>query len=511
MPIMITVLLTLVSTFSAAILIGFIKLTASRRKWKKKIDLKPLNHKVYIDSIVKADDDEKNKLPNILVIMMDDMGWGDISHFGSMAIRTPNIDRLAREGVSLMNGYSSSPVCSPSRFGLLTGRYPFRGMINGVFFPGIKAQKRQLFDMEYDDDGILSGKPESKGGINASLFYPLIRKSLNVDGILPDEVTVAEALKARGYKTAMFGKWHLGDRSPYLPNDKGFDYFFGSHYSNDMVPYHLWRNKDIAEEALVNQEELTSKFTNEILSFIDRTEENPFFLYYPSPWPHHPLSAGKDFQGKSKGGTYGDCIEEVDWSIGEIYKKLEETGKLDNTLILFTSDNGPWHQGSPGMHRGRKGNSFDGGQIVPTIACWKGVIPEGRVVHDQVMNIDFMPTILNLAGIELPEDREIDGCDIMPLLTGKTEFSPHEELYYVYNMSAPGIRTRDHFKYFAAGKSENSAYRQIKIHPFLFNLNVDKNESYDQRKHFPEKTQELKDKLAAFNKELRKNPRGWKS
>lgn len=200
----------------------------------------------------------------------------------------------------------------------------------------------------------------------------------------------------------------------------------------------------------------------------------------------------------------------MDWSVGEILKKLEETGKLDNTLILFTSDNGPWHQGSPGLHRGRKGNSFDGGQIVPMLAHYPGTIPEGLVTDEQVMNIDFLPTILGLAGIYLPGDRIIDGRDIMPLLKNETEDSPHEELFYVYNMNAHGVRTKDHFKYFASQKSENSTYKRIKIHPFLFNLNVDRNESYDQRKHYPERTEKLRDRLYKFNREIEENPRGWR-
>jgi len=511
MIIFLSILSTVLLIFFTAVLLGYIKLTASRKKWKKKISLKLKNHKSFLDSIKEADAQEKKSLPNIIIILMDDMGWGDISHFGSKAISTPNIDRLAKDGVTMMNGYSSSPVCSPSRFGLLTGRYPFRGMINGVFFPGIKHRKNQLFDMDYEKDGVISGKPPSKGGIKPSILYTLVRKSLNVEGILPDEITIPEALKARGYRTGIFGKWHLGDKSPCLPNDKGFEYFYGAHYSNDMVPYHIWRNKMIAEEAIVNQENLTSKLTNEIVSFIDRSDDDPFFVYYASPRPHHPLSAGKDFQGKSKGGLYGDCIEEVDWSVGEILKKLEEKGKLKNTFILFTSDNGPWHQGSPGMHRGRKGNSFDGGQIVPTLAYWNGIIKKGLVTNEQVMNIDFLPTIFSIAGIKLPDDRIIDGRNILPLLKGTEDKSPHDELYYIYNMAAHGIRTKDHFKYFASQKSENSTYTHMKIHPFLFNLNIDENESYDQRKHYPDKTNKLKTKLFNFNREIENNPRGWKS
>ncbi|MGL1891456.1 MAG: sulfatase-like hydrolase/transferase [Spirochaetaceae bacterium] len=510
MTVFFTIVGTIITLICLAIIVLFRSLSAKRKKWQKKADPHLKDHQSYLDAIKAVDPAEKKQVPNVIVILMDDMGWGDISHFGSKAINTPNIDRLAKKGASMMNGYSSSPVCSPSRFGLLTGRYPFRGMINGVFFPSINPNKTEVFDMEYDDDGIISGKPPGKNPLKPWMFYPLARRSMNVDGILPDEITIAEALKSRGYRTGMFGKWHLGDKSPYLPNDKGFEYFYGAHYSNDMAPYKLWRNSEIAEDGIIDQNRLTSKLTDEIVNFIDKSEDDPFFVYYPSPWPHHPLSAGEDFQGKSKGGLYGDCIQEVDWSVGQIIKKLEDTGKLDNTLILFTSDNGPWHQGSPGMHRGRKGNSFDGGQIVPMLAHYPKAIPEGLVTNEHVMNIDFLPTIMGLAGIELPKDRVIDGRDIMPLLKKETEKSPHDELYYIYNMAAHGIRTQDHFKYFATQKSENSTYKQMKIHPFLFNLNIDQNESYDQRKHFPDKTKVLRDRLYNFNCEIQENPRGWR-
>lgn len=470
-------------------------------------------HKAYLESIAPASEEEKKNLPNIILIMMDDMGWGDISAFGSKAISTPNIDKIASSGATFVNGYSSSPVCTPSRFGFLTGRYPSRSVITGVFFPTVEVPEEQIFPMGYTDDKVLSGDDApDKPGMDPVKFYPILANSLAVNGFQADEITSAEALQARGYATGIFGKWHLGDESPSLPNEKGFDYFFGAHYSNDMCPYHFYRNNEIAVEGIIDQRNLTGMLTEEVLGFIDDHTEEPFFLYYPSPWPHHPISVGEDFKGTSKAGTYGDCIQEVDWSVGEILKKVKEKGIEDNTLILFTSDNGPWHQGSPGFHRGRKGNCFDGGQIVPTLACWPGTIPEDQMITEQMMNIDFFPTFLGMAGIGIPEDREIDGRDILPLLKGDTGKSPHKDLYYVSGMHAYGLRNDDHFKYFASTESDNAEYAKhgMSIHPFLFDLNVDQNESYDQSAHYPERAKEMRDKLYAFNREMEKNPRGWK-
>jgi arylsulfatase A len=470
-------------------------------------------HDEYLDSIKVVGNEEKKSLPNIVFIMMDDMGWGDISAFGSQAISTPNIDKIAQNGVAFINGYSSSPVCTPSRTGFLTGRYPSRSLISNVFFPTVEVPDDQVFPMGYTDDKVISGEDvPDKPPLKLSEFYPMLSSSLAVNGFLPDEITSAEALKARGYATGLFGKWHLGDQSPSLPNDKGFDYFYGSHYSNDMCPFHYYRNREIAVEGIIDQSKLTGMLTEEVTGYIDRHSEEPFFLYYASPWPHHPLSVGDDFKGTSKAGVYGDCIQEVDWSVGEIVKKLEEKGIAENTLIIFTSDNGPWHQGSPGLHRGRKGNCFDGGQVVPTLACWPGTIPGGQQITEQMMNIDFFPTFLKMAGISLSEDREIDGEDILPLMTGEMDKSPHDELLYISGMHAYGLRNSDHFKYFASTGSENAEYGKhgMMIHPFLFDLNVDPNESYDQSSHYPERTKKMRDRLYEFNRSMETNPRGWK-
>lgn len=448
----------------------------------KKVDLRQDNHRQYLDSIKNV---AANHPPNIVLIFVDDMGFGDISCFGSEAIQTPNLDALADNGVKLTNFYASSPICSPSRFGCLTGRYPTRGFVYGVFFPSSGRYFGRLIN---------------------HFYFPY-----GVRGILPDEITVAEALQAGGYKTGMFGKWHLGDTSPYLPNEKGFDHFLGAYYSNDMQPYAIYRNREVAIPAPADQSHLTQVLTREILAFIDKAKEQPFFVYYASPFPHDPVHASEKFTGTSKGGTYGDCVQELDWSVGEIIKKLDALDLRDNTLVIFTSDNGPWHEGSPGLHRGRKNNPFDGGQIVPFIASWPGTIPQGIEIKGAAMNTDFFPTFLTMAGIPLPADREIDGVDILPLLKGKEKDSPHDALYLIKGKKALAVRTKENFKYMVKSRSENSAYWMVKHGPFLFDLNHDQMEAYNVSSHFPEKAEQLRTMLDGKQEEMEKNPRGWKA
>ena len=447
---------------------------------KKKTELKLENHQRYLDSIENI---VENNPPNIVLVFVDDMGYGDISCFGSTAIHTPHLDALAENGVKMNNFYASSPICSPSRFGCLTGRYPTRGFIHSVFFP----------------------HSHPIGKIMSPFMFPH-----GVRGILPDEITIAEALQAGGYKTGMFGKWHLGDKSPYLPNEKGFDYFFGSYYSNDMKPYAYYRNDDLVIESPADQTTLTKAIASEIVTFIDDNKDNPFFVYYPSPFPHDPVHASSNFAGTSHGGTYGDCVQELDWSIGEIVRKLDEHGLTENTLIIFTSDNGPWFEGNPGYHRGRKNNSFDGGQMVPFIASWPNEIPKGIEVDAVAMNIDFFPTILNMAGIPLPTDREIDGVDMLPLLKSETSETIHDDFYFIKGKKVMGVRTKDNFKYIDRHRCENGSYWIAKQGPFLFDLNFDPTESYNARDHFPEKFEAMKEMLEGKREEMENNPRGWK-
>lgn len=442
------------------------------------LQLRQTAHDEYIRSIKPTDE----KKPNIVLIFVDDMGYGDISCFGSKSIETPNIDDIAKDGVRLNNFYAASPVCSPSRFSCLTGRYPTRGFFNFVMFP-TKTFMGELYNM--------------------SMLPPGMR------GILPDEVTIPEALRAGGYDTAMFGKWHLGDKSPFLPNDKGFDYFYGAHYSVDMQPYNVYKNTEIVKKAPVDKRHLTKDITAEILNYIDGHTENPFFIYYASPYPHHPALASEDFAGKSKGGTYGDCVEELDWSVGEIRKKLEEKGLTDNTLIIFTSDNGPWYEGNPGLHRGRKGENFDGGHMVPFVASYPNVIPKGSVVEETAMNIDFFPTFLKLAGIPLPTDRIIDGKDMMPLLTGEKKENIHDMLYFITGKKVLAVRDKEDYKYMVRQHCDYRPFTANKMGPFMFDMKNDANESYDVSNISPEKVKELSCAIKEANRRIKTNPRGW--
>ncbi len=259
--------------------------------------------------------------PNVVVIFADDLGYGDVGCQGSK-IRTPAIDGLAREGMRFTHGITANPVCSPSRAGLLTGRYPTRCGVPNVFFP------------------------RDEKGMNL------------------DEQTLAELLKGRGYRTACVGKWHLGHHKPWLPTSRGFDRYFGIPYSNDMKPAWLMRDTEVIEET-AEQTTLTRRYTEEAVKFIGEAGRDPFFLYMPHTFPHIPLYASPEFRGKSRHGIYGDVVEELDWSVGQVLGALKKAGAERNTLVLFSSDNGPWYQGSSGGLRGRKGMTWEGGVRVP--------------------------------------------------------------------------------------------------------------------------------------------------
>ena len=391
-------------------------------------------------------------LPNLILIMADDLGWGDLSCYGSHSIATPNLDRLAAEGARLTNFFSSAPVCSPSRAGLLTGRYPPRTGITQVLFP-----RKSVMDLALRAGGIPGGLPL-------------------------DEVTLADLLKKRGYATACIGKWHLGDRPEYRPLQRGFDYYFGPLYSNDMEPFELYRGNEVVEPAPADQDQLTQKYTSEALGFIERSQPKPFFLYLPHTFPHRPLHASPAFRRSSEAGLYGDTVEEIDWSTGQIRQALGRFGLTENTLILFTSDNGPWFQGSPGGYRGRKAETFDGGMRVPLIARWPGRIPAGLVTDEMGMNIDLFTTLLAAAGAKPPSDRPIDGKDLLPLLAGQGP-SPHEALYFYQGAELQAIRVGQ-WKYHRRHRVLVLPFG--KQGPWLFNLEKDPNESYDCSQKYPD-------------------------
>lgn len=330
--------------------------------------------------------------PNIIHIFADDLGYGDLGCFGATDIKTPNIDRIAAEGIKFTSFYSASHVCSPSRAALMTGRLPQRMGINHVFFPE------------------------------------------SYTGMPTEEITIAEMLKEQGYATGMVGKWHLGHRQQFLPLQQGFDSYFGIPYSNDMESVVYLRGNDV-EEFHVDQHYTTKTYTEEAVDFIDKNKNNQFFLYLAHNMPHVPIYASENFEGTSDRGLYGDVIQELDWSVGQVLEKLEAEGLLENTLVIFSSDNGPWlvmedHGGSAGPLREGKQYTFEGGMRVPTVAMWKGKIPAGKVYENIASQMDWFPTIANLTKAELPETLVLDGEDITEVLLADGERPTQKYLYF---------------------------------------------------------------------------------
>jgi uncharacterized sulfatase len=368
--------------------------------------------------------------PNVVVILADDLGYGDLGSYGARAIRTPNLDRLAAEGVRFTDFYASASVCSPSRAGLLTGRYPVRTGISYVIFAS-EISPGHRFDLALTRLG-------SKLG--TSRFHDSY-----VRGLPDSEITLAEALKVAGYATGHVGKWHLGDFSHdarFLPNRHGFDFFEGIPHSNDEFPVAVWRNdQELTPNVGLAQEQMTADFTRAAVEFIDRNRDQPFFLYVGHKDVHVPLFPSERFRGRSAAGPYGDAVEELDWSVGEVLRALEERGLRDDTLVIFTSDNGAWYQGSTQGLRGRKGMPWEGGQRVPFIASWPGRLPAGATVGVPAMNIDLFPTVLRLAGLELPDDRVIDGRDLWGVMSGEQPEPPHEALLFFDDKVIDGVRS----------------------------------------------------------------------
>lgn len=329
-------------------------------------------------------------LPNFVLIFADDLGYGDLSSYGAKAHRTPHLDRMAEEGIRFTDFYVPMPFCGPSRGTLLTGRYPFR---TGL---------------------ILNPSPDI---------------GRNDIGLPPSEITIAEALKPRGYATAAIGKWHLGHIEKYLPRKQGFDEYYGILYSNDMRPVQMVENETVVQYPVL-QTELTKDYTERAIDFIERNRTKPFFLYLPHAMPHKPLAASNDFYTpETPGDLYSDVIRELDWSVGQILAKLSSSGLDKNTLVFFTSDNGATFGGYNGGLRAMKASSFDGGVRVPAIARWPGKIPPEQVSREVIASIDVFPTILGAAGADLPADRVIDGRDLLPLMSGQASESPHEAVY----------------------------------------------------------------------------------
>jgi len=397
--------------------------------------------------------------PNFVVLFADDMGYGDWEYGGHPTIRTPNLNRMAAEGVRLTQFYSGGPVCSPSRAALLTGRNYVRCGVLWVFT-----------------------SPDTRG-------------------LSPEEVTIAEALKPLGYSSACIGKWHLGDAYEYRPLRQGFDYYYGLLYSNDMKNPDLWRG-DEKIEAPADQSTLTRRYTAEAISFIEKNREAPFFLYLPYTFPHIPLHASESFLGKSLRGLYGDVVQEVDWSVGEILGTLDRLQLGSSTLVIFTSDNGPWYAqrlngGSSGLLRGAKGDTWEGGMREPFVARWTGRIPAGTVSEGVGTVLDFLPTLVGLAGGSLSSDRPIDGIDLLPTLEGRV--CPERTIYYYqcrggeYLNAVRHGKWKLHFRIFdpTLGDYHNPASWTDLEKPLLFDLEEDPGERFDQAEKYPEEVAKL--------------------
>jgi arylsulfatase A-like enzyme len=423
-----------------------------------------------------------NKKPNIVLILFDDLGYGDIGAFGGGAINTPNMDRLAANGVKFNNYYAPAPNCTPSRAGMLTGRYPIHTTLSRVIFP-----HRSPMD----------------------LYQVLMGRNNRLPS---DEILLPEILRSAGYATGMIGKWHLGDRAPSLPINFGFDEFFGALYSNDMQPFDIYQNTTVAQPSPIDQRQLTATYTREAIGFITRHKTQPFFLYMAHNFPHRPLHSSVDQQGKSAGGLYGDVVEDLDRSVGEVIAAMESMGIADNTLILVTSDNGPWFEGSPGNHRGRKNDTFEGGMAVPFIAYWPGMI-HGETRQQLASGLDIVPTVLDLLGLPLPADRQIDGFSFKAALLDN-EPARRQLLFYSDGDALFAVRDR-RFKYHnrrmvgLGGIQSNKMDIGVPMGPWLFDLAQDPNESYDVSSKYPDDFANLQRQFDRQAEQLAVNPRGW--
>ncbi|NQT87143.1 sulfatase [bacterium] len=394
--------------------------------------------------------------PNVVVIFTDDLGYGDLGCFGHPTIRTPNLDRMAAEGAKLTQFYSACPVCTPSRAALLTGRLPIR--------TGMCSDRRRVLI------------PNSGGGL------PLT------------EITIAKALKAQGYATACVGKWHLGHLAKFLPTQHGFDEYYGIPYSNDMRPCPIL-DGDTCVELPAVQTTITKRYTERAIQFIEKSGGKPFFLYFAHSFPHIPLFASKAFKGKSPRGLYGDVVEELDWSVGRILDTLRKRDLAKNTLVLFTSDNGPWlimklNGGSAGLLRGGKGSTWEGGMREPTLAWWPGVIPEGRLCTGLGSTLDILPTCLELAGLKAPSDRILDGVSLMPMLTGKGK-SGRDAMFFYRGAKLYAVRKGPWKMHFIT----QAGYRDKPVvhdPPALYHLDNDPSEQFDVSKKNPQVIEELR-------------------
>ena len=475
---------------------------------------------------------DKNKTkdsPNVLFVLMDDLGYGDISLNGAL-YDTPNIDSIGEEGAELTNFYSSYSVCSPARFAALTGRYPYRGHADNVIYPTVNTITP----------------------FAATRLFNSIEMGVNADGMLGDEITVAETFKAAGYTTGAFGKWHLGDYGEYLPTNQGFDYFYGSHHVNDMTPfYHVTEENGEWEivhgtNELKDQKDATKFIHEEITTWITdkvTNSDEPFFAYYASPWPHAPLFVGDEFKGETGMGTYADCVTEFDYYLGELFSTLEELGELDDTIIIFTSDNGPALQGSTNELRGGKYLAYEGGQKVPFLIRWDNgdIFEKGSSFDEPATVVDLFPTLVEMCGITnsgkanyMPQDREIDGTSMLPIFEKgspiHTKENPilhmkREKLKSIqYAVQTDDVlkeypdyefdvlKNNDYvqFKYFQNIQNDNSAFFDKFRKNWLHILTDDSGENYNRSEVYPTIAEEMNEKMNEIMSRFKSNRRGIK-
>ena len=484
-------------------------------------------HDDYLDGVDKA----KLGNPNVLFILMDDMGYADTSLNGAI-YDTPNMDRIGEEGINFDNFYSSYSVCSPARFALMTGRYPFRGYADNVIYPTVDT---------------LSPFAQTR-------IFNSIEMGNNADGMLGDEITLAEIFQNAGYNTGAFGKWHLGDYGEYLPTNQGFDYFYGSHHVNDMKPfYHVVEEngeyeivhgtdelKDQSKASEWIHEEINDWITDQVTS-----SDEPFFAYYATPWPHAPIYAGDDFDGVTGMGTYADCVTEFDYYLGELFNTLEDLGVMDDTIIIFTSDNGPALEGSVGELRGGKYLAYEGGQKVPCMIRWgnnNGLWEKGTTRSQSATLVDVMPTLVELCGITgnggeknyLPFDRDIDGVSLVPLL--KNDTVVHTEDHPILHMKRESLKAiqytvstedvlsrkeyKDYkypvltdneyitFKYFQRIQNDNSAFFDKYRKNWLHILSDDAGENLNRSSVYPTIAEEMNEKMNEIMKSFKADRRG---
>ena len=491
---------------------------------------KPVTQRLWEgeEDYLKGVDKTKKDSPNVLFVLMDDLGYGDVSLNGAI-YETPNIDSIGENGLNFENFYSSYSVCSPARFAAMTGRYPYRGYADNVVYPTIStvapfAQTR---------------------------IFNSIEMGNNVDGMLGDEITVAEVFQSAGYSTGLFGKWHLGDYGEYLPTNQGFDYFYGSHHVNDMKPFYHVREQDgeytvvRGTDELKDQSKATEWINEEITDWITQTvteKDEPFFAVYTSPWPHAPVFVGDEFKGSTGMGTYVDCINEFDAGLGKLFGTLEDLGVLEDTIIVFTSDNGPALEGSVNELRGGKYLAYEGGQKVPFMLRWdnnNGLFKAGEKRSQSATLVDLFPTLLSLCSITgdgksgyLPTDRVIDGVSMLPVIENDSAVHTAEKpilhmkrkdikaiqytvdtadvkkLYPDYNYSVLNDNEQITFKYFDRIQNDNSAFFDKYRKNWLHILTDDSGENYNRSGVYPLIADEMHAKLDEIQKDFESNPRG---